>query len=228
MDLHFSKHILERRKPPPMGETFLGGVASPYIGRLANDALRDGFTTRGYGPYFTDSHLIGVPYKKITSRTFRPAYVISLIWIVSLVSLVAYAVLTGAQQLYPLPAVMGLVPVALAFLVYLSPRQATNRTRRQEATSINDLVDQPQDLVLERSNISQVTYQFPMISILMKSGEWYYFGVGSWGSGYGHSRKRLTVLLSLFQRFCSQSPPISMFDRRRNQVEILSKGEIAS
>src|SRR5260370_24265691 len=104
-----------------MSETFLGGVASPYIGRLANNALRDGFTTRGYGLYFTDSRLIGVSYKKITSRAFRPAYVISVIWIASLASLVAYAVLTGAQQLYPLPAVMGLAAVSLLYIFVLLP-----------------------------------------------------------------------------------------------------------
>jgi hypothetical protein len=171
LDYRTLKAYLAEREFLDMGETFLGGFASPYIGRLANNALRDEFTTRGYGLYFTDSRLIGVSYKKITSRAFRPAYVISLIWIVSLASLVGYAVLTGAQQLYPLPAVIGLALVALVFLVYLSPRQATNEIKRQEATSMIDLANQPQDLVQERNNISQVTYQFPMISILMKSGE---------------------------------------------------------
>ena len=211
-----------------MSETFLGGVASPYIGRLANNALRDGFTTRGYGLYFTDSRLIGVSYKKITSRAFRPAYVISVIWIASLASLVAYAVLTGAQQLYPLPAVMGLAGVALVFLVYLSPRQATRRIKRQEAMSMIDLANQPQDLVLERNNIAKVISQLRMISVLTKSGEWYYFGVGRWGSGYGYSTKRLVMLLDLFQKFCSLNPPISMYIKHRNRVEVFSGGEITS
>src|SRR2546428_3882220 len=108
-----------------MGETFLGGVASMYIGRLANDALRDGFSTRGYGIYFTDSRLIGVSYKNITSRAFRLGYVFSLIWIVSAISVVAYARLTAIPGDQPIPfaiiigpLIPGSVGLALAFLVY--------------------------------------------------------------------------------------------------------------
>src|SRR5947208_9279217 len=81
----------------------------------------------GYGIYLTDKRLIGVSYKKVVSRAYRPAYVLFLIWIFSLVSLLIYSRLTGARDLPPLPFVMSLIIVDLILLVYWSPKQASGR-----------------------------------------------------------------------------------------------------
>jgi hypothetical protein len=203
-----------------MGETLLGGVASIYLGRLANDALRDQFTTRGYGLYFTESRIIGVSYKRITSRALLPGYVAFLVFVVSLTSGIVYSNLTGTPSDQPIPyafifypLIFGGAVLSLLYMLYLGPRQATKRIERQQVNSIMELVSQPNNLVLERNNISQVTVQYRMIYVLTKSGQWYYFGFGTWGSGLGYSRKRVQLLLDLFQKFCSQSPPIGMFIR---------------
>ena len=211
-----------------MGETFLGGVVSPDMGRLSNDSIRDQFTTRGYGLYFTDSRLVGVSYKKIAFRAYLPGYVIFLIWVTLLASVITYdriAGIAGDQQI-PFafilgPSLLGLLVVGLVLFVYLSPRQAAIWMQRETITSLIGLVNKPKDLNLERANVSQISIQDRRISILMKSGEWYFLV-----SGFGQEFRQLMILVN---SFCAQSPPISLSYKFRNTPwQTVSRKEIPS
>ena len=196
------------------------------LGRVSNDPLRDGFAIYGYGLYFTDSRILGVSYRKITLQAYRPAFVLFLVFIVSLVFVIVYAKLSNITSDQPIPyAVISPVTavLSLAYLLYLSPKQATKRIESEEPNSTLQLASQPTDLVLQRENISQIIVGRRRIDILMKTGEWYFFSTYSdSGTSYRASywQQRLGKLLSLFQEFCSQSPPIGMFDKNKNQWRV--------
>jgi hypothetical protein len=160
-----------------LGEIFIGGVAGERIGRLAlaNDAFNSGY---GYGLYFTDNRVIGFSYQKIVSRAYGTAYLLGLIGGVFLVSAVVYGKLTGVLSEQPSlvavlagPIAAGWAVFLFVFLLYVTPRQAANRIRREAPTSMLGLANQSPDFVLERANISQVTIQGGRINILSKSGQ---------------------------------------------------------
>jgi hypothetical protein len=205
-----------------MTENFQGGIASLLIGRLANDALRDVFRTRGYGLYFTDKGLTGVSYKKITSHGYRPAYIFSLVWVTGLVAVIAYSRLSGIPQDQNIPygdiwgpIILGKAILSLVFLTYASPRRAANMILRHEITSVLDLENHVKDVFLARSMITQVTVQAGRIDVLMRSAEWYYFGVG-WNCAWDPRglRQVSRLILTLFQNYCSYGPPIDMWVKR--------------
>src|SRR2546427_9016919 len=110
----------------------------------------------GYGIYLTDHRFIGVSYTKIASKAYRPAMMIFIIWIISLILLVVYAKLTGPQELPPLPFVMGLAVLDVILLVYWSPKQASNRIERVTITTIEELQRLRSDIILDRADISRV------------------------------------------------------------------------
>ena len=158
-----------------------------------------------YGIYLTDKRLIGVSYKKVVSGAYRPAYVLSLIWILSLVSLLIYARLTGAQNLPPLPFVMSLAVVAFILLVYWSPKQASGRVERKGTVkSLEELQQLVPDVVLNRSDISQVTARPSTFTVFMRSGESHTFLSKKLSGDKSQS------LLRLFQVFCSWTPLVEM------------------
>jgi len=159
----------------------------------------------GYGIYLTDKRLIGVSYKKVVSRAYRPAYLLLLIWIFSLVSLLIYSRLTGARDLPPLPFVMSLVIVDLILLVYWSPKQASGRVERKGTVkSVEKLQQLAPDVVLNRSDISQVTARPSTFTVFMRSGESHTFLTKKL------SRDKSQLLLRLFQVFCSWTPLVEM------------------
>lgn len=157
----------------------------------------------GYGIYLTDKRRVGVSYNRIVSRSFYPAYALFLIWIISLIGLIAYARLTGSQELLPLPFVMGLAVVALVFLVYWSPKQALKRVEHSTIASIEGLRNATSDIALNRADISKVTARPGLTMITMKSGETHAFLSGL----RGNKPKRF---LSLLKAFCSLTPSIEM------------------
>ena len=159
----------------------------------------------GYGIYLTDKRLIGVSYKKVVSRAYRPAFVLFLIWIFSLVSLLIYSRLTGARDLPPLPFVMSLIIVDLILLVYWSPKQASGRVERKGTVkSVEELQQLVPDVVLNRSEISQVTARPSTFIVFMRSGESHTF------LSKKLSGDKSQLLLRLFQVFCSWTPLVEM------------------
>lgn len=203
-----------------MTEAFLGGFATfrlcRYEGNPAKKIVLPQFHNPwGYGVYFTENRLIGVSYRRIVSRAIRPGLLISLIWAVLLVSAIAYAILTHVKESLAFPFVMGLAVVALVYLVYLGPKQATNRTESQVVSSMWELENLPKDLVLHRNDISQVSVQGrrfydpwgggivwgSLIIIALKTGQTVTFVNAL-------RREKLRRLVELFQNYCSQDPAI--------------------
>jgi len=189
------------------GEQFIGGIASAGMTRTTR-SFKSAYYIQtggplGYGIYLTNHHLIGVSYRKIARRAYRRAIMLFLIWIVSLILLVAYARLTGAQDLPPLPFVMGLAVADLILLVYWSPKQASKKIEQATITAIEELQRLPSDIVLDRADISIVTVQPTLTTISMKSGESHTFP-GRLGAS------KLQQLFSLFKQFCSLNPSIQL------------------
>jgi len=192
---------------PLEGEQFIGGIASAGMTRTTRSFKSRSYIQTGgpvgYGIYLTDHRFIGVSYTKIASKAYRPAMMIFIIWIISLILLVVYAKLTGAQELPPLPFVMGLAVVDLILLVYWSPKQASNRIERVTITTIEELQRLRSDIILDRADISRVTVQPTLTTITMKSGELHTFLSKLRG-------RKLQQLLSLLKEFCSLTPSIDI------------------
>jgi len=74
---------------------------------------------------------------------------------------------------------------------------------------------------LDRANISQIIIEGFRFSILTNSGEWFLFGVQDPRSRK-RSRKVLLQVTSLFRKFCSQSPAITMFIKQKKQWNLAS------
>ena len=202
-----------------MTEAFLGGLASSrlcrYDGNQGRIALPQFRNPWGYGLYFTDNRLIGVSYKKIVSAAYRPGFLLFLIWIVSLVSLIAYFVTTKVTESIFVPFDVGFAFVPLVFLVYWGPKQARIRTERQVVNSVWELEVLQKDLVLQKSDISQVSIQGrkfydpwgggfvsgSAVSVSLRTGQIIMFV----NALRGESLRRLVALP---QSFCAQEPSI--------------------
>jgi hypothetical protein len=186
---------------------FIGGVAGSGLTRTTH-TLKSSFYTQtggpvGYGIYLTDKSLIGVSYQKLVSKAYRPAYVLFLIWIVSLILLIVYATLTGAKESLLLPFLMILPVVDLALIVYWSPKQASKKIEQATVTTIEDLQKSPSDIVLKRADISSITLRTSLITILTKSGESHTFPC--------HLRRpKMRELLTLLKEFCQLTPSIDL------------------
>jgi hypothetical protein len=207
-------------------EELIGWFASQSIGRLSYGTYKGGF---GYGLYFTNKRLIGISYRNIVSRAYRPGYLLELIAFVLLGSFTAYFAITRPQNDQAIPlgilvlvlTMLGALGMSGFFLLYFSRRQAAHGIQREASPSILDLPNQQYDISLERANISQVIVDAFQVSILMKTGEWYLFGVR-----FPRALKAREQVLSLFQKFCSLTPPINMFvKKRRKQWYLVSKAE---
>ncbi len=189
-------------------EKFLGGVAGVGMNRTLRGFKSSFYVQTGgpsaYGIYLTDKRLIGVSYRKIVSEAYRPAYAIFLLCILSLISLVVYTRLTGAQDLPPLPFVMALAVVALVLLIYWSPKRASARLERESSgKSLPNFGKIAPDIILNRTGISQVTFRPGLILVAMRSGETQTFLTKA-------GQKKGSQLLRLFLVFCSTAPLIEM------------------
>lgn len=208
-----------------MEEELIGWFASQSLGRLPYGASKGGF---GYGLYFTNNRLIGVSYRNIVSRAYSPGYLLELIGFVLLGSGIAYFALTRppADQPMPLWILVLLLTMfsawiaSLCFQLYLSPRRVAQRIQREASQSILNLSNVHHDVSVERASISQVTVDAWRINIRMKTGEWFLFGVRNPRAVLAREQ-----VASLFQKFCSQSPPIDMFVKERKQWNLASNVE---
>lgn len=213
-----------------MSEELLGGVASGEVGRLAlrGDAFNTGY---GYGVYLTSSRLIGISYKEKFSRSYYPAYLVSLAFGISLTLVIVFAKLAGIpdNQVIPYPfiwapIVLGLC-VASFVLAYLRPAQVGTKIYEQAPKSLFDLANVWQDVVVERSQISQVTVDQYRINVLTKSAQWYTFMVTVAPRLYSDPTKwndEAGELFELFQRFCHMEPPIKMWMKQHGDWKILT------
>lgn len=209
-----------------MDEELVAGYAGQSIGRLGYRNYRGGY---GYGLYFTHDRLIGISYKSLVAHAYRPGYLLELIGFVLLVLLVAYFGITRPAGDSPVPVWLGLLVitmlsawiVSLYFQLRRSPRQAAKQIHRLAPTSLIGLSNLQPDVSLDRNDISQVLIDFLRISILMKNGEWYLFGVQD-----PQKDSVRTGVVTSFGQFCSQSPPVTMFVRNRNkQWDLISRAE---
>ena len=208
----------------------LGGVASSEIGRLAmrGDSFNTGY---GYGVYLTNSRIVGISYKDKFSRSYYPAYLITLAFGISLTVIIVSAKLAGisGNQDIPYgiiwgPIVLGLC-ASILILILLGPARAAKQITQQSPKSLLDLANESPDVVVERSDVSQVTVDTYRINVLTKSGRWYTFMVSvasplysdptSWTGPSGE-------LFDLFKRFCSMDPPITMWMKQHGNWEILT------
>ena len=208
----------------------LGGVAGSEIGRLAmkGDSFNSGY---GYGVYLTDSRIVGISYKERFSRSYYPAYLVGIAFGISLTVLIVYIKLSGlsGNQQIPYgiiwgPIVMGLC-ASILILVFLGPARVAKQITQQAPKSLLDLADESPDLVVERSNVSQVTVDAYRINVLTKSGQWYSFMVSVAPRLYSDPTRwtgQSGELLNLFKRFCSIEPPITMWVKQLGNWEILA------
>ena len=209
-----------------MDEEPVVGYAGRSLGRLGYRGYKGGY---GYGLYFTHDRLIGISYKSLVARANLPGYLLELIGFIIVGLLLAYFGITRPPPNETIPVWVGLIFLtmfgaliaSLYFQLVRSPRQAARQIRRQESKALASLSNLQYDVSLDRINISQVLVDFLQISILMKNGEWYLFGVQD--SLTGSVR---TQMISLFRQFCLQSPPVTMFIRNQNkQWDLISSAE---
>jgi hypothetical protein len=198
-------------------EELIGWIASQSIGRLPYGASKGGY---GYGLYFTNKRLIGISYKNIVSRAYRPGYLLELIGFVLLGFISAYFALTRPQGDQPIPLailvvlliMLASIAVSVVLLLYLSRRQAAHGIQREASPSILDLPNLQSDASLERVGISQVIVEGFRISILMRTSEWFLFGIQ-----YPRALATREEVLSLFQKFCALPPVINLFVKKRKK-----------
>lgn len=139
-----------------------------------------------------------------------------MIWVAIVAVIIIYLTATKPAESF-VPFGFFFVFVPLAFLFYMSPRRATSLVQEVQAKTTLELADQQQDLVLERRNIAEVQIESLKIRLLAKSGEWYFFAMGSRNYPGGLSRTQIERLLALLQKFCSEDPPIPMFIKNKRQ-----------
>jgi hypothetical protein len=213
-----------------MEEQLIEWVASQSIGRLSYGEYKGG---NGYGLFFTNHRLGGVSYKTTVSRVLRPAYIIEAVSFGLLGLLLGYFYLNRpvGNEEAPLGVLilaftmLGGWIVGLIILLYSGPKRIDRQVQLEASEQIRNLSSVPYDLSLERAIISQVIIDGFRISILTNSGEWFLFGIQDPRS-LRRSQRMLVQVTDMFRKFCSQSPPINMFIRkRRGQWDLVSKAE---
>lgn len=216
---------------PALAESYLGGVSGSGIGRLAlrGDSFNTGF---GYGVHLTDSRITGISYRRKFSRSYYPAYLVGLCFGISLTVVIVYAKLSGLsgndQIPYGIiwgPIVLGLC-ASIPILIYLRPAQVAKEITQQAPKSLLDLANESPDVVVERSDVSQVTVDAYRINVLIKSGQWYSFMVRVAPREYPDPTKwkgQSGELLDLFRRFCSLEPTITMWAKLHGDWKILTE-----
>lgn len=195
-------------------ESFLGGVASQGLGRLSSSNAANGFVVHGYGFFFTTKRLVGISYSRITLVAYLIPFGIFLLWLGILVPLVAWGVHVDPNG-FPLPLpvyvlgppLLGLPVLVAVFVFYLSPRRVKNRIEREKPGSIQNLDSLKLDIVLDRSNISEIIIErnpdwrfhfAPKATILIGTGEQYLFDAGN------------VDIYQLLGDFCNLDPPIKL------------------
>ena len=196
----------------PLSERFLGGVASfdmyrpPRIVRLGDTSYR------GYGFYVTDRRIIGVRTRKAVFRANLPAYIVMPIWVVVLVSQLAYYFVLHAQHLPPPSDVvatvlfgsfMALAIFDLVLFQYATPRLAEKRIQREKAMSMEDVERIAKDVEISRTGISEIIIKPKIVRIAMINGENYTFI-------YTVSPVGFDELVLLLKGFCALQPPIRL------------------
>lgn len=209
-----------------MDEERVAGYAGQSLGRLGYRGYKGGY---GYGLYFTHDRAIGVSYKRLVARASLPGYLLELIGFVILGLLLAYFGITRPAGDSTIPVWLGLIFLtmfgaliaSLYFQLVRSPRQAAKQIRRQAPKSLTALSNLQPDVSLDRISISQVLIDYLQISILMKNGEWYLFGMQD-----SQEDSVRTQVASLFRQFCLQSPAVTLFIKNQNkQWDLISKAE---
>ena len=209
-----------------MDREIVVGYAGPTLGKLGYRGSKGGF---GYGLYFTGGRLVGISYKRIVSRANLPGYILAATGFGILGLLPVYFIITKPAPDATIPIWIGVLVLimlgslfaSLYFLQGRSPRQAEIQIRHAESTALGNLSGLQYDVSLDRINISQVLIDFLQISILMKNGEWFLFGLQ-----YGPEDPARPQLISLFRQYCLQSPPVTMYVRNQNkQWDLISTAE---
>jgi hypothetical protein len=161
----------------------------------------------------------------------RPAYVIEVVSFGLLGLLLGYFYLNRpvANEQAPLWVLiltftmLGGWIVGLIILLYSGPKQIARQVQLEASMQIRNLSNPSYDLSLERANISQIIIERFRISILTNSGEWFLFGVRDPRSRT-RSRRVLVQVIDMFRKFCSRSPLVNMFiKKRRERWDLVSK-----
>jgi len=209
-----------------LGVTFLGGVAGLRIYRFKGagevNIVSGWHNPWGYGIYFTDRSLIGVSYTRYLSRAYYPGWILSFAWIALLASALFWFGLTHAQELpslwtpiFPI-ALFGSMIMSLVFLLFLSPKRASNQIDRIQVNSIMDLETLRKDVILSRDEISEINFRRTKV---FESGHGKYSSgsILSISSKRGQpvifvttNKQKFDQLVLLFQDFAERDPPINI------------------
>ena len=200
-------------------EAFLGGVAALRITRYKGQGLARMLSgSWGYGLYFTDSRLIGVSYTKYLPRAYIPFWLLTLVWIVTIASSVAWGRLTNSENLPPWSVLLwlGSMISSLVFLFYASPKLASHWIQSKVVRSTMELEDTAQDVIFQASDISEIDIQYAkvyddvrqwvpgsVITVSLKTGQTIIFANTL-------NKEKFGQLLQLFQNFCSLNPSIKL------------------
>lgn len=199
---------------------------------MKGDSFNTGY---GYGVYLTDTRIIGLSYKKRFSHAYYPGYLAGLCFGISLTLVIVYAKFSGLSSNEQIPYAIVWAPVVFGsaastlIFIFLRPAQVAKKIMEQAPKSLLNLASETPDVMVERSNISQVTVETYRVNVLTKSGNWYVFMVTDDPRLYSDPTKwtgQSAELLSLFKRFCSLESPITMWMRQFGRWEVVTGPDI--
>ena len=209
-----------------LGDSFLGGVAGLRIyrfkGRGEVNIVSGWHNPWGYGVYFTDRSMIGVSYTRYLSRAYYPGWILSGAWIAIIAATFVMFAVTHTEELpawwipiFPI-ACFGAMIMSLVFLLYLSPKRASDQIDHIQVNSVRDLETLRKDFILRRDDISEINLRRTKVAEI---------GHGIYSSGailsvsskrsepvilVTTNREKLEELVELIEDFAERDPPIRL------------------
>jgi len=208
-----------------LGDSFLGGVAGLRIyrfkGRGEVNIVSGWHNPWGYGVYFTDRSMIGVSYRRYLSRAYYPGWILSGAWIAIIAATFVMLVVTHTQELpaswipiFPV-AFFGAMIMSLVFLLYLSPKHASDQIDHIQVNSVRDLETLRKDFILQRDDISEINVRGTKVTEI--HGIYSSGAILSVSSKRGEpvilvttNRKKFEELVELIEDFAERDPPIRL------------------
>jgi hypothetical protein len=194
-------------------EELLGGVAILQIAWLTN---RWREPLQGYGVYFTNKRIVGVPQNKIVPNLGLALVIGPMFGWIALLSavLLVYLYYLRAKEIWFLPYLMAGAPVALFFALVIAPRIVNSRITNWKPKEVRFLdeikaFEYPADLVtsIQLQSSKQKRIGHYRVILTFDSGRIFQFTSRS--GGIQHAAK-------LIKTFCSLRPSIRLIGAALN------------
>ena len=166
--------------------------------------------------------MIGVSYTRYLSRAYYPGWILSGAWIAIIAATFVMFAVTHTQELpawwiliFPV-ACFGAMIMSLVFLLYLSPKRASDQIDHIQVNSVRDLETLRKDFILRRDDISEVNVRRTKVTEI-GHGIYSSGAILSVSSKRGEpvilvttNRKKFEELVELIEDFAERDPPIRL------------------